>query len=132
MEKIKEEKARKRRSKCGGPWRNLENGFLFIDHRQNLVASATSNDVQCRDGQMIRMLEGIEVKVSNWEQAILKRTAQEYCEDRKGVKNGKMHIVEWVDMEHREKVHEEVQRHLGHLLRSRTENEERRDGGAVQ
>ena len=117
LESKKEEKARKRRmSQAKVQWTLGKLGKMvlpFVDDWENLVgATATSDDVQCRNGHMIRMQEGIEVKVSSWELPIPKMTRQEYSEDRKGMqkesKITKMHTVELADVWHREEVHEEV------------------------
>ena len=45
-------------------------------------ANAASDEPQCKTGQMIRVQEGTEVKVSSWEKAIPKRSQQKGCEDR--------------------------------------------------
>ena len=43
-----------------------------------------------------------------------------------------VHLAKWISMEHREEVHEKVQREMRYLLWNEAQTEEGRDGGTVQ
>ena len=100
-----------------------------------LGVSAAAEGAQKETAVAFRMRGDMQFKVERQTTSFSYKWMQAEEEDGANMKkeeNAEVHIVTWISMEHREEVHEKIQRKMRCLLWDRAETEEGGNGGAVQ
>ena len=79
-------------------------------------ANAASEEAQGRNESVTRMWQQMEVKERSWEEAFPKTLRRKRWSGQnrnaEGGGEGEVHLSEWIGVEHRKEVHEEIQRYL--------------------
>ena len=124
----------KETKKRGELWESLESGSSFsdggtaVDERQRCSRRTTKKNGRMQQEVQIKKAGEWRKHHKRWKQS----KGEERMELKKEATRFKVHPAQRVDLEHREKVHEKIQRRVPYLFRDRAQIEEGGNGGAVQ